>query len=157
MRPVHRVVVRWALAALLGAIGLAIAGIAVIAIHDYRVCRSAYDPGTAYFKSTWFAGSRIGNLNQLEIPPLSNDGGPPCVTEIRDGLYHVVSWADGPDESGTAKRTTYECTLECSGLDDWRVIDLKIGDGPVVVLNEELGYTGQINRLWSYRLFGRRH
>ena len=31
-------------------------------------------------------------------------------------------------------------------------MDLKIGDGPVVLLNKEYGATGQFNRLWSYKI-----
>ncbi len=133
-------------------LGLCVLSIVVIATHDYLLDRAEFDSEIAYFKSTIFAGSQIGNLTKGKFPSLNEGAGPPSVTVRSDGLFHVESWMDEADEAGAVKRTPYECTLECFGLDHWRVVDLKIGDGPVVVLNKSYGATGQFNRYWSRKV-----
>jgi len=136
---------------LLAAIVVVLVG--TIIAHDEIVDRGEFDPFIAHNKARWSVYSVMGGCDQVTVV---NDGTtmhPEDVTDLGSGKYEVRFQVNRRRGSDWSPQVPLRCTMLCRGLDDWVLQDYQLGDSPSVRCDYEYPPTGQVNRLWSYRIF----
>jgi hypothetical protein len=119
-----------------------------VVIHDALVWRAEFNPTTAWFKAVFSAPQRISACHEFKLVSRGDPTCRPTTEDLGGGLYSAVFWIDCLDESGGSKRRPVRCTMECRGLEDWELVNVKVGDEAVVECRQEIPPTREVDGLW---------